>query len=128
MIRRPPRSTRTDTLFPYTTLVRSLICGKPTTRPSAKRSVRRRSKRGQEAGPIQASGEIPAGARLATGRLMKQAGRAQGALLQMLRSSAAKAQPEPACRDTQHQDKARQQTPQPSAREWGMTGNRADAG
>src|SRR3546814_15287235 len=27
MIRRPPRSTRTDTLFPYTTLVRSLIDG-----------------------------------------------------------------------------------------------------
>src|SRR3546814_16764548 len=26
MIRRPPRSTRTDTLFPYTTLVRSLAC------------------------------------------------------------------------------------------------------
>src|SRR3546814_7965295 len=25
MIRRPPRSTRTDTLFPYTTLVRSVI-------------------------------------------------------------------------------------------------------
>src|SRR3546814_17550674 len=25
MIRRPPRSTRTDTLFPYTTLVRSII-------------------------------------------------------------------------------------------------------
>src|SRR3546814_14195683 len=25
MIRRPPRSTRTDTLFPYTTLVRSLV-------------------------------------------------------------------------------------------------------
>src|SRR3546814_16036427 len=25
MIRRPPRSTRTDTLFPYTTLVRALI-------------------------------------------------------------------------------------------------------
>src|SRR3546814_4519299 len=31
MIRRPPRSTRTDTLFPYTTLFRSidLRCGKP---------------------------------------------------------------------------------------------------
>src|SRR3546814_4496822 len=34
MIRRPPRSTRTDTLFPYTTLFRSLIdyeafCGIP---------------------------------------------------------------------------------------------------
>src|SRR3546814_3402081 len=29
MIRRPPRSTRTDTLFPYTTLFRSLQFGKP---------------------------------------------------------------------------------------------------
>src|SRR3546814_378359 len=28
MIRRPPRSTRTDTLFPYTTLFRSLRCEK----------------------------------------------------------------------------------------------------
>src|SRR3546814_3425920 len=31
MIRRPPRSTRTDTLFPYTTLFRSLLiarCGR----------------------------------------------------------------------------------------------------
>src|SRR3546814_17006156 len=27
MIRRPPRSTRTDTLFPYTTLVRSALVG-----------------------------------------------------------------------------------------------------
>src|SRR3546814_11451597 len=27
MIRRPPRSTRTDTLFPYTTLFRSADCG-----------------------------------------------------------------------------------------------------
>src|SRR3546814_8096019 len=26
MIRRPPRSTRTDTLFPYTTLFRSHVC------------------------------------------------------------------------------------------------------
>src|SRR3546814_1720982 len=25
MLRRPPRSTRTDTLFPYTTLVRSMV-------------------------------------------------------------------------------------------------------
>src|SRR3546814_7804828 len=33
MLRRPPRSTRTDTLFPYTTLFRSLpsivCCGRP---------------------------------------------------------------------------------------------------
>src|SRR3546814_915150 len=28
MIRRPPRSTRTDTLFPYTTLFRSVTSGK----------------------------------------------------------------------------------------------------
>src|SRR3546814_19509302 len=27
MVRRPPRSTRTDTLFPYTTLFRSLTTG-----------------------------------------------------------------------------------------------------
>src|SRR3546814_8470795 len=31
MIRRPPRSTRTDTLFPYTTLFRSLIANPPGT-------------------------------------------------------------------------------------------------
>src|SRR3546814_13763180 len=29
MIRRPPRSTRTDTLFPYTTLFRSIIVRRP---------------------------------------------------------------------------------------------------
>src|SRR3546814_15454136 len=29
MIRRPPRSTRTDTLFPYTTLFRSLLDARP---------------------------------------------------------------------------------------------------
>src|SRR3546814_5426939 len=29
MIRRPPRSTRTDTLFPYTTLFRSMMCEVP---------------------------------------------------------------------------------------------------
>src|SRR3546814_9310767 len=29
MIRRPPRSTRTDTLFPYTTLFRSPGCSRP---------------------------------------------------------------------------------------------------
>src|SRR3546814_9250526 len=29
MIRRPPRSTRTDTLFPYTTLFRSVLFNRP---------------------------------------------------------------------------------------------------
>src|SRR3546814_7776772 len=33
MIRRPPRSTRTDTLFPYTTLFRSPGCGSPALEP-----------------------------------------------------------------------------------------------
>src|SRR3546814_1220041 len=38
MIRRPPRSTRTDTLFPYTTLFRSIGCLQP--RPArAERAV-----------------------------------------------------------------------------------------
>src|SRR3546814_4521440 len=34
MIRRPPRSTRTDTLFPYTTLFRSTAVVVQTSRPS----------------------------------------------------------------------------------------------
>src|SRR3546814_4117230 len=39
MIRRPPRSTRTDTLFPYTTLFRSsLSCRSAPTRTAATRS------------------------------------------------------------------------------------------
>src|SRR3546814_1616141 len=35
MIRRPPRSTRTDTLFPYTTLFRSLIWKFPSLKAQA---------------------------------------------------------------------------------------------
>src|SRR3546814_6317320 len=50
MIRRPPRSTRTDTLFPYTTLFRSpvrrrypasVLCGRPPSRPPGRRHRRR---------------------------------------------------------------------------------------
>src|SRR3546814_16349010 len=42
MIRRPPRSTRTDTLFPYTTLFRSVV-GKPMRRVKPRaRSCRQR--------------------------------------------------------------------------------------
>src|SRR3546814_8136859 len=40
MIRRPPRSTRTDTLFPYTTLFRSVpaaAAGPPSARPGRRR-------------------------------------------------------------------------------------------
>src|SRR3546814_17124644 len=37
MIRRPPRSTRTDTLFPYTTLFRSSLSLPPRRRPGSSR-------------------------------------------------------------------------------------------
>src|SRR3546814_7307831 len=37
MIRRPPRSTRTDTLFPYTTLFRSASAAKTATGTTARR-------------------------------------------------------------------------------------------
>src|SRR3546814_19158698 len=46
MIRRPPRSTRTDTLFPYTTLFRSTIGGRireePLSDPPPDRKTRNR--------------------------------------------------------------------------------------
>src|SRR3546814_4363056 len=45
MIRRPPRSTRTDTLFPYTTLFRS------GSGPGRRARVRARA-RGERAGPV----------------------------------------------------------------------------
>src|SRR3546814_2264250 len=43
MIRRPPRSTRTDTLFPYTTLFRSPVArpGQPAHGPPGRRVSRR---------------------------------------------------------------------------------------
>src|SRR3546814_3998461 len=44
MIRRPPRSTRTDTLFPYTTLFRSLAMARAG--PRWMIAARRRSARG----------------------------------------------------------------------------------
>src|SRR3546814_5639992 len=58
MIRRPPRSTRTDTLFPYTTLFRSLLD------PLAAADQHRRAiaggaefQRGADHGPFLAFGE-----------------------------------------------------------------------
>src|SRR3546814_16153875 len=44
MIRRPPRSTRTDTLFPYTTLFRSSTCPCPLMAPlTCRRALRARN-------------------------------------------------------------------------------------
>src|SRR3546814_1873364 len=49
MIRRPPRSTRTDTLFPYTTLFRSR-CGRPGRFPAVSRTPPGRAHRPAGAG------------------------------------------------------------------------------
>src|SRR3546814_6528370 len=43
MIRRPPRATRTDTLFPYTTLFRSVELAAPRPRPARPAAPRRPS-------------------------------------------------------------------------------------
>src|SRR3546814_3190267 len=45
MIRRPPRSTRTDTLFPYTTLFRSDAVRAPQAHPEARPASPSRSER-----------------------------------------------------------------------------------
>src|SRR3546814_10502452 len=70
MIRRPPRSTRTDTLFPYTTLFRSAgylegtqmsigrYCQKRGERPISRRMRNHSSKHGNAA-PLNMSEQIP---------------------------------------------------------------------
>src|SRR3546814_2011111 len=63
MIRRPPRSTRTDTLFPYTTLFRSLSLRQffqPRGDIAAKQpDLQVRTKRQQLRGPTRRSGADP---------------------------------------------------------------------
>src|SRR3546814_17079913 len=57
MVRRPPRSTRTDTLFPYTTLFRSVV-GRCSTRgplPIATSALRRLRSRNQ---PLRRPGKL----------------------------------------------------------------------
>src|SRR3546814_16836547 len=58
MIRRPPRSTRTDTLFPYTTLFRSTDAGD---QPRSDRGAPPPGDDGQAAG-TGATGDLPEGA------------------------------------------------------------------
>src|SRR3546814_14832307 len=69
MIRRPPRSTRTDTLFPYTTLFRShthrVVSAR--SREDAARSRSRSRSRARRGGRCRASGSTPAPARLLGG-------------------------------------------------------------
>src|SRR3546814_1363412 len=50
MIRRPPRSTRTDTLFPYTTLFRSVRPAPFQRRPAARQNGREQKYRCHERG------------------------------------------------------------------------------
>src|SRR3546814_5003394 len=75
MIRRPPRSTRTDTLFPYTTLFRSPARPEPPARrrrprqPAAAAPVGKHHRRGEAAG---------AGRAAADRRTAQRAGRAAG--------------------------------------------------
>src|SRR3546814_4759808 len=51
MIRRPPRSTRTDTLFPYTTLFRSMSAGHQRSRHHGARLPARRRPRCDDGRP-----------------------------------------------------------------------------
>src|SRR3546814_9734504 len=67
MIRRPPRSTRTDTLFPYTTLFRSAdlqlaqpVARQPAERPSAGASGRLHPRIGEIPGRARAHGRSAA--------------------------------------------------------------------
>src|SRR3546814_9811102 len=61
MIRRPPRSTRTDTLFPYTTLVRSGSEGDGVPRPAhASPALPRRRRQWAVADVLQFAGHGPA--------------------------------------------------------------------
>src|SRR3546814_3563934 len=62
MIRRPPRSTRTDTLFPYTTLFRSALIPGEALQGIA---VQRRDHAVEKRGPAAAAGPRKAGRRLA---------------------------------------------------------------
>src|SRR3546814_1817974 len=66
MIRRPPRSTRTDTLFPYTTLFRSPSGDRAPRRPVAAARLRRGLGRpdlggDQDQRPVQRARRVPQG-------------------------------------------------------------------
>src|SRR3546814_15941496 len=76
MIRRPPRSTRTDTLFPYTTLFRSEVrAGRPfratPVPPGEQRTGRAqvRGRQGRRAGADTVRGRGPGAARGRKGRI-----------------------------------------------------------
>src|SRR3546814_8340283 len=69
MIRRPPRSTRTDTLFPYTTLVRSVWRARQLHRPGHGRNAHLGGARGGQSERVPGAGRlVSAGPGRAAGR------------------------------------------------------------
>src|SRR3546814_5378881 len=92
MIRRPPRSTRTDTLFPYTTLFRSLRA-RPGHRKRAGAIARRRARR--QPARVVDRGHPPADVLAAPGSRQRAAARelAAGARTPPRRPSAAGPRP-----------------------------------
>src|SRR3546814_20117656 len=76
MIRRPPRSTRTDTLFPYTTLFRSITYGKAhQTRDTATKLLRRLLHRRRLVAPAFGDAAFEFGAEVADQALDRPGGR-----------------------------------------------------
>src|SRR3546814_10840609 len=72
MVRRPPRSTRTYTLFPYTTLFRAGRCRRRPAWAGTARAGVDLELRGRRAGGGDSSSRFPAGARGGTMRLSAQ--------------------------------------------------------
>src|SRR3546814_4692757 len=62
MIRRPPRSTRTDTLFPYTTLFRSAVAAPGTGKAAARCTTPGRTATGRASAADRGIGPAPASA------------------------------------------------------------------
>src|SRR3546814_3079344 len=100
MIRRPPRCTRTDTLFPYTTLVRSLL---PFTGEGARRADE--GARAQRSAPLILRSDFfealasLAPSSVAPRHLLPQAGEG---LLPTDQAASATASPIAACRSEEH--------------------------
>src|SRR3546814_14204388 len=77
MIRRPPRSTRTDTLFPYTTLFRSRRSARWARSPSAEGDRGRPARKGSR-GPASVSPSVWPAPRRSEGRHTSRARSAAG--------------------------------------------------
>src|SRR3546814_8157504 len=68
MIRRPPRTTRTDTLFPYTTLFRSRHGRRHGLQPGPRRGLPAQEKQRQGPGPLDGRRRVGQGRRLGRGQ------------------------------------------------------------